>query len=125
MQTASVQRALNTCAKENLESRNSKYGTFVLLYRKCAIAAILCAFNVLCLQHSSGGSFLEDTITNRPYTRLLAGREQEEPLLGYDWIAGLMDNERSLGDIPDDCFEEVKEFRRQNKDACIGRYDLL
>jgi Migration and invasion-inhibitory len=61
----------------------------------------------------------------RPYSKLLAGRDREGPLLGYDWIAGLMDNERSLTDIPDDCLEEVREFRRLNKDACVGSYDLL
>jgi len=73
-------------------------------------------------QQSAVGSGIDQS---REFSKLLAGRDHRGPLLGYDWIAGLMDNEKSLADIPDDCFDEVREFRRLNKDACVGRYDLL
>lgn len=68
-------------------------------------------------------SYLEDDST-RPFARLLADR-QADPLLGYDWIAGLVDNERSLDGIPDTYFDDVREFRQQNRDACVGSIDFM
>lgn len=41
-------------------------------------------------------------------------------LLGYDWIAGLLDNTSYLSERPDDFFDELKEFRRVNKEDCFG-----
>lgn len=68
-------------------------------------------------------SYLEDELT-RPFAALAADR-QAEPLLGYDWIAGVVDNEKSLDGIPDTYFDDVREFRRQNPDACVGSVDFL
>jgi len=68
-------------------------------------------------------SYLEDEFA-RPFARLIADR-QAGPLLGYDWIAGVIDNERSLDGIPDTYFDDVREFRRQNRDACVGSVDFL
>jgi len=67
-------------------------------------------------------SYLEDEST-RTHARLLADR-QTGPLLGYDWIAGLIENEKSLDGIPDTYFDGVREFRRQNQDACVGSVDF-
>jgi len=50
---------------------------------------------------------------------------QSGSLLGYDWIAGVVDNEKSLDGIPDTYFNDIREFRRQNRDACVGRTDFL
>ena len=49
-------------------------------------------------------------------------REQENrhTLLGYDFIAGLLDNESALVDKSDLFFEELNEFRRVNKSECIS-----
>ncbi|XP_022803825.1 migration and invasion-inhibitory protein-like [Stylophora pistillata] len=41
-------------------------------------------------------------------------------LLGYDWIAGLLDNTSYLSERPDDFLDELKEFRRVNKEDCLG-----
>lgn len=41
-------------------------------------------------------------------------------LLGYDWIAGLLDNTSYLSERPDDFFDDLKEFRRVNKEDCFG-----
>jgi len=67
-------------------------------------------------------SYLEDEST-RSFAKLLADR-QTGPLLGYDWIAGLVENEKSLDGIPDTFFDDVREFRRQNRDACVGSTDF-
>ena len=67
-------------------------------------------------------SYLEDEST-RQFARLIADR-QAAPLLGYDWIAGVVDNENSLDGIPDTYFDDVREFRRQNRDACVGTIDI-
>lgn len=54
------------------------------------------------------------------------GERRGKPLLGYDWIAGLLDNEvGSVSTEPDDLFEAVKEFRRQNREECTGTSRLL
>ncbi|KAJ7394741.1 hypothetical protein OS493_000571 [Desmophyllum pertusum] len=41
-------------------------------------------------------------------------------LLGYDWIAGLLDNTSYLSERPDDFFDDLKEFRRVNRGDCFG-----
>ena len=46
------------------------------------------------------------------------------PLLGYDWIAGILDNGSVLSDKPEEYFDSIKDFRRENKDECIGRSGL-
>lgn len=41
------------------------------------------------------------------------------PLLGYDFIAGVLDNESTILDQPEEFYESLKEFRRKNKDVCM------
>ena len=41
-------------------------------------------------------------------------------MLGYDWIAGILDNTSYLAEKNDDFFEDLKEFRRVNKDECYS-----
>jgi len=44
---------------------------------------------------------------------------REDPRLGYDWIAGLLDTSGpSVSDKDDEYFREMKEFRRVNYAAC-------
>ena len=40
------------------------------------------------------------------------------PLLGYDWIAGLMEADCQLEDKDDGYFEELREYRRVNHSEC-------
>ncbi len=56
----------------------------------------------------------------REMIQLVENRADDQPLLGYDWIAGVLDNEPALQDKPDQYFEDIKEFRRSNRDFCVG-----
>ncbi|XP_689123.2 migration and invasion-inhibitory protein isoform X2 [Danio rerio] len=42
-----------------------------------------------------------------------------QPLLGYDWIAGLLDAESSLADRSEQFFSDLRSFRQVNRDECI------
>ncbi|KAF4093845.1 hypothetical protein AMELA_G00006330 [Ameiurus melas] len=46
-------------------------------------------------------------------------RLRVQPLLGYDWIAGLLDAESSLSDRSEEFFSELRTFRRVNKEECV------
>jgi len=46
--------------------------------------------------------------------------DRRKSLLGYDWIAGMLDCTSYLSERPDDYFDELKEFRRVNKEDCFG-----
>ncbi|XP_078607764.1 uncharacterized protein LOC144879822 [Branchiostoma floridae x Branchiostoma japonicum] len=52
------------------------------------------------------------------------GREDDQPLLGYDWIAGLLDNDASSLDRSEGFFEELREFRRVNREECEHKATL-
>ncbi|XP_069466006.1 migration and invasion-inhibitory protein isoform X2 [Ambystoma mexicanum] len=41
------------------------------------------------------------------------------PLLGYDWIAGLLETDCSLAEKSEQYFSELNEFRRVNQEECI------
>nr|XP_022345644.1 uncharacterized protein LOC111138117 isoform X2 [Crassostrea virginica] len=43
-------------------------------------------------------------------------------LLGYDWIAALLDNDRGTTNYPESYFNELKEFRRLNRDECVNKF---
>ncbi|XP_056111273.1 uncharacterized protein miip [Rhinichthys klamathensis goyatoka] len=43
-----------------------------------------------------------------------------QPLLGYDWIAGLLDAESSLADRSEQFFSELRSFRQVNRDECVN-----
>ncbi|KAK2874837.1 hypothetical protein QQF64_003050 [Cirrhinus molitorella] len=42
-----------------------------------------------------------------------------QPLLGYDWIAGLLDAESSLEDRSEQFFSDLRSFRQANRNECI------
>ncbi|KAK1799630.1 hypothetical protein P4O66_006091, partial [Electrophorus voltai] len=46
-------------------------------------------------------------------------RQLIQPLLGYDWIAGLLDAESSLTERSEQFFSELRSFRQVNKDECV------
>lgn len=46
-------------------------------------------------------------------------RQRMQPLLGYDWIAGLLDAESSLTERSEQFFTELRSFRQVNKDECV------
>lgn len=43
-------------------------------------------------------------------------------LLGYDWIAALLDNDRGATNHPESYFDELRECRRLNRDECVNRF---
>ncbi|XP_054883208.1 migration and invasion-inhibitory protein isoform X2 [Poeciliopsis prolifica] len=46
-------------------------------------------------------------------------RRHVQPLLGYDWIAGVLDTENSLLEHSDEFFNDLCMFRSANKDECV------
>ena len=40
------------------------------------------------------------------------------PLLGYDWVAGVVENSEPDPDYSDSFVEEMKEFRKLNRTEC-------
>ncbi|KAK2821655.1 hypothetical protein Q7C36_020998 [Tachysurus vachellii] len=46
-------------------------------------------------------------------------RRRVQPLLGYDWIAGLLDAESSLTERSEHFFSELRSFRQVNKEECV------
>ncbi|XP_064161015.1 migration and invasion-inhibitory protein isoform X1 [Anguilla rostrata] len=46
-------------------------------------------------------------------------RRRLHPLLGYDWIAGLLDVETSLTERSEQFFTELRNFRQVNREECV------
>lgn len=46
----------------------------------------------------------------------------DQRLLGYDWIAALLDNDSALIDQSESFFNELREFRKSYKDECSNRF---
>ncbi|XP_071751351.1 migration and invasion inhibitory protein [Centroberyx gerrardi] len=46
-------------------------------------------------------------------------RHHLQPLLGYDWIAGVLDVESCLAERSEDFFNDLRTFRSVNKDECV------
>ncbi|XP_030276085.1 migration and invasion inhibitory protein [Sparus aurata] len=46
-------------------------------------------------------------------------RHHLQPLLGYDWIAGVLDAEDSLIERSDEFFDDLRMFRSLNRDECV------
>ncbi|XP_067049812.1 migration and invasion-inhibitory protein-like [Acropora muricata] len=51
---------------------------------------------------------------------VIGNDDMRRSLLGYDWIAGMLDNTSHLSERPDTYFDDLKEFRRVNKQDCFG-----
>ncbi|XP_038061664.1 migration and invasion-inhibitory protein-like [Patiria miniata] len=49
----------------------------------------------------------------------LANRSQ--PLLGYDWIAGLLDSDAPVSEHSEAFFDELRQFRQANREECIHK----
>lgn len=39
-------------------------------------------------------------------------------MMGYDWIAGCLDNDSYINEQSDQFFQDIEEFRRLNRDEC-------
>ncbi|KAM5141486.1 migration and invasion-inhibitory protein isoform 2-T2 [Mantella aurantiaca] len=52
-------------------------------------------------------------------TPIPSNRWTGRPLLGYDWIAGLLDVNSGVTNKSDEFFSDINEFRRVNKEECV------
>ncbi|XP_066528200.1 migration and invasion-inhibitory protein isoform X2 [Hoplias malabaricus] len=64
---------------------------------------------------------LDRVLFQSPCQELEATSERQcaQPLLGYDWIAGLLDAESSLTERSELFFDELRSFRQVNKVECV------
>ncbi|KAL4221518.1 hypothetical protein ACF0H5_019775 [Mactra antiquata] len=46
--------------------------------------------------------------------------KQQQKMLGYDWIAALLDNDSNAVNQSETFFEELKEFRKLNLEECVN-----
>lgn len=60
--------------------------------------------------------------SNSSTSSLFRGQAKERRLLGYDWIAALIDNDQGLLDESESYFHELREFRRCNRDECSNDF---
>nr|KAG5696295.1 hypothetical protein BaRGS_027905 [Batillaria attramentaria] len=77
------------------------------------------------LNSSSGkglGTSFHSTGNTSGNSSLFRGQAKERRLLGYDWIAALIDNEQGLMDESESYFHELREFRRCNRDECCNDF---
>ena len=74
--------------------------------------------------HQVGTSATSRSATTKPSktsrTSSLLRRDPEGPLLGYDWIAGVLDNKDLAMDLPYEFFEDLRTFRQMNKEECTS-----
>ena len=47
---------------------------------------------------------------------------EDQRLLGYDWIAALLDNDTSLVNQSESFFNELKDFRKAYKSECSNQF---
>lgn len=73
---------------------------------------------ILCFQSLSRVSFL----TSQDSLGSDIDPDGTRHLLGYDWIAALLDNDRGATNHPESYFDELREFRRLNRDECVNRF---
>ncbi|XP_022085554.1 uncharacterized protein LOC110976528 [Acanthaster planci] len=46
---------------------------------------------------------------------------RSQPLLGYDWIAGLLDADAPVSEHSEAYFEELRQFRQANREECVHK----
>lgn len=98
---------VGSCRKKRTLGENSK--THKVSLAKSRLSEVL---------NASQYGALEYTL---PLTRSLRKSHKYkgiDPKLGYDWIAGLLDNSSYVSQCSDEYFDELKEFRRANREEC-------
>ena len=53
---------------------------------------------------------------------LFRSQARDRRMLGYDWIAALVNNDAGLMDESESYFQELREFRRCNRDECSNDF---
>lgn len=62
----------------------------------------------------------QERVKFQPSTPTPGVKKSDQSLLGYDWIAGMLDNDSYISQKDDSFFDELKEFRRVNRAECTG-----
>lgn len=47
--------------------------------------------------------------------------KQQQKMLGYDWIAALIENDPAAVNRSETFFDELKEFRKLNLEECVNQ----
>lgn len=68
---------------------------------------------------------LEQTLPTTRGLRRSLKYEGIDPKLGYDWIAGLLDTSSYVSQCSDEYFDDLKEFRRANREECSRATSLM
>lgn len=68
------------------------------------------------------GVSFQSTASTSGNSSLFRGQAKERRMLGYDWIAALIDNQQGLMDESESYFHELREFRRCNRDECCNDF---
>ncbi|XP_065890060.1 migration and invasion-inhibitory protein-like isoform X2 [Dysidea avara] len=68
---------------------------------------------------------LEQTLPMTRSLRKSLKYEGIDPKLGYDWIAGLLDTSSYVSQCSDEYFDDLKEFRRANREECSRTTSLI
>jgi len=87
------------------------------MYYKLTVLTDKCIYLFQTPKKNLRVSFQTDVNSNISYENDL----HQKSMLGYDWIAGILDNTSYLAEKNDDFFEDLKEFRRVNKDECYSK----
>lgn len=86
-------------------------------------------FIYLVLLQSTSGTSNTSRVSFRSPTRDASGNltfqmdsisRQQQKMLGYDWIAALIDNDSNAINQSETFFEDLKEFRRLNLEECVN-----
>jgi len=114
---ASLEEAIfSTSQKKVLKDSNKLHKLSLIKSPKHQLSEVL---------NASHYGALEQTL---PLTRSLRKSlkyEGIDPKLGYDWIAGLLDTSSYVSQCSDEYFDDLKEFRRANREECSRTSSLM
>ncbi|KAL8569703.1 hypothetical protein ACOMHN_005820 [Nucella lapillus] len=68
------------------------------------------------------GVSFQSTSSASGNSSLFRSQARERRLLGYDWIAALVGNDTGLIDESESYFQELRDFRRSNRDECCNDF---
>ena len=80
---------------------------------------------ILCASSSIGTYRSGQPCTKAPRLGLGQRWAGDDPLLGYDWIAGLVEAGSGLEEKEEEYFMEMKEFRKVNHAECTRPHPIL
>jgi len=71
--------------------------------------------------HKGVNNSMHRSVNSSMHRSVLSPDEpMDKSMMGYDWIAGLLDADSSIGERSEEYFQELKEFRRVNREECCS-----